>query len=64
MLRLGSAGSNTTTDHVALDAAIATLPPGHRRLVTVDGAGASDGLIQHLHELAAKPGRQLVYSVG
>jgi Transposase DDE domain group 1 len=67
MLRPGSAGSNTTTDHVTLlDAAIAALPAKHRRrlLVTVDGAGASHGLIAHLHELAAKPGRQLVYSVG
>ena len=42
MLRRGSAGSNTTADHlVLLDAAIAALPPGFRRklMVTADGAG-------------------------
>lgn len=67
MLRPGSAGSNTTADHIRLlDAAITALPAKHRRrlLVTVDGAGASHGLISHLHELADRPGHQLVYSVG
>lgn len=67
VLRPGSAGSNTTTDHIRLvDASIAALPPRHRRrlLVTVDGAGASHGLIEHLDQLAARPGHQLVYSVG
>jgi hypothetical protein len=67
MLRLGSAGSNTTSDHTELlDAAIKALAARHRRrlLATVDGAGANHGLIKHLHELAAKPGHQLVYSVG
>lgn len=67
VLRPGSAGSNTTSDHIELlDAAIAALPAKYRRrlLVTVDGAGASHGLIHHLHELADRPGRQLVYSVG
>src|SRR5262249_30449298 len=67
MLRPGSAGSNTTSDHVELlDASIAALPPAHRRrlLVTVDGAGASHGLVKHLDELAARPGQELVYSVG
>ena len=67
MLRPGSAGSNTTADHLTvLDAAIAALPPKHRRrlMVTCDGAGASHGLIERLDELAARPGHQLVYSVG
>jgi Transposase DDE domain group 1 len=67
MLRRGSAGSNTAADHLALtDAAIAALPPGFRRklVVTVDGAGASHGLVKHLDKLAARPGYQLVYSVG
>ena len=66
-LRRGSAGSNTTTDHTALtDAAIAALPPAFRRklMITVDGAGASHGLIEHLDKLAARPGHQLTYSVG
>ena len=67
MLRRGSAGSNTAADHLALtDAAIAALPPGFRRklMVTADGAGASHGLVKHLDKLAARPGYQLVYSVG
>jgi hypothetical protein len=67
MLRPGSAGSNTTADHLTvLDAAIAALPPKHRRrlMVTSDGAGASHGLIERLDQLASRPGYQLVYSVG
>lgn len=67
MLRRGSAGSNTADDHIAItDAAIAALPPGFRRrlMVTVDGAGASHDLIQHLDKLARRPGYQLIYSVG
>jgi hypothetical protein len=67
MLRRGSAGSNTAADHTALtDAAIAALPPGLRRklMITVDGAGASHELIKHLDKLAARPGYQVIYSVG
>jgi Transposase DDE domain group 1 len=67
MLRPGSAGSNTTADHLTvLDAAITAVPARHRRrlMVTCDGAGASHGLIGRLDELAARPGHQLVYSVG
>ena len=67
MLRRGSAGSNTAADHlVLLDAAIAALPPGFRRklMVTADGAGASHALVARLDKLAARPGYQLVYSVG
>jgi hypothetical protein len=67
MLRKGSAGSNTVTDHLAvLEAAIAALPPPFRRrlMVTCDGAGASHGLIARLDELAARRGYQLTYSVG
>ncbi len=33
-------------------------------MVTTDGAGASHGLIKRLHQLAQRPGHQLVYSVG
>jgi hypothetical protein len=57
MLRPGSAGSNTTADHLTvLDAAIAAVPARHRRrlMVTCDGAGASHGLIEHLDELARR----------
>jgi hypothetical protein len=67
MLRPGSAGSNTAADHLAvLDAAIAAVPPGFRRrlMVTCDGAGASHALITRLDKLAARPGHQLIYSVG
>jgi hypothetical protein len=66
-LRPGSAGSNTTADHLeVLGAAITALPPKYRRrlMVTCDGAGASHGLIERLDNLAARPGHQLIYSVG
>jgi Transposase DDE domain group 1 len=67
MLRPGSAGSNTAADHLAvLDAAITALPPAFRRrlMVTCDGAGASHGLITRLDTLAARPGYQVIYSIG
>jgi len=67
MLRKGSAGSNTTADHLeVLGAAIGALPPAFRRrlMVTCDGAGASHGLIERLDTLAVRPGHHLVYSVG
>jgi hypothetical protein len=67
MLREGSAGSNTTADHVLMvNNAIAALPPPFRRrlMVTADGAGASHGLIEHLDKLAARRGYELTYSVG
>jgi Transposase DDE domain group 1 len=67
MLRKGSAGSNTTADHLdILAAAVTALPPPFRRrlMVTCDGAGASHGLISRLDALAARPGHQLTYSVG
>ena len=67
MLRRGSAGSNTASDHlVLLDAAIAALPPAFRRklMVTADGAGASHGLIARLDQLAGRRGFELTYSVG
>jgi hypothetical protein len=65
MLRPGSAGSNTTADHLTvLDAAIVALPPKHRRRLMVTCAGASHGLIERLDALASRPGHQLIYSVG
>jgi hypothetical protein len=67
MLRRGSAGSNTAADHLTvLDAAITALPPGflRRLMVTCDGAGASHDLIARLDKLAARPGYQVIYSVG
>ena len=67
MLRRGSAGSNTAADHITVvDAAIAALPPAFRRrlMITCDGAGASHDLVRHLDKLAARPGYQVIYSVG
>jgi len=76
MLRPGSAGSFTAADHVAVtDAAIAQIPPGWRDdlLVTVDGAGASHDLVDHLTKLNTarradgsygQRGRRVEYSVG
>jgi hypothetical protein len=61
------AGPNTVADHLQiLEAAITALPPAYRRrlMVSGDGAGASHGLIEHLDALAARPGHQLIYSVG
>ena len=67
MLRKGSAGSNTAADHIEIvDASIAALPPAWRRnlMVTVDGAGFSHKLLEHLDALAARRGYTLVYSCG
>jgi len=72
MLRTGSAGSFTAADHIAvLDAAIAQLPPAWRGdlLVTVDGAGASHDLVDHLTQLNTaathgRRGRRVEYSTG
>jgi hypothetical protein len=72
MNRPGNAGSSTGTDHVAvLKAAFAQLPAAFRAdvLVTVDGAGASHEVIDHLHALntARTHGRRghiVEYSIG
>lgn len=65
--RTGGAGSNTAADHIAIiDAAIAAVPPRWRRnlLVTVDGAGSSHAVIEHLTGLNERPGWSVAYSVG
>jgi hypothetical protein len=65
-LRPGSAGSNTTADHIeVLTAAIAQIPARHRRdlLITCDGAGATKDLLHHITALN-KPGWRTEYSVG
>jgi len=67
MLRKGSAGSSTAADHIAIvDASIAALPLAWRRnlMVTVDGAGFSHKLLEHLDKLASRRGYTLVYSCG
>jgi DDE family transposase len=57
LLRPGNAGSNTAADHLTvLKAAIAQIPPEHRRkiLVTVDGAGSTHALVDHVTALNAE----------
>lgn len=65
--RAGNAGSNTAADHIAIiDAAIAAIPAKWRRnlLVTIDGAGSSHAVVEHLTALNAQPGWSVTYSVG
>jgi Transposase DDE domain group 1 len=72
MLRPGNAGSNTAADHVlVLDAALAQIPAPWRSdiLVTVDGAGASHDLVEHVTKLNTarthgRRGRRVEYSIG
>jgi hypothetical protein len=67
LLRKGSAGSNTVADHIdVLDEAITQIPARYRRdlLITVDGAGSSHGLLDHLTTLNTSPWRTVHYSIG
>jgi len=76
MLRPGNAGSFTASDHLlVLDAAIAQIPAAWRSdvLVTIDAAGASHDVIDHLTALNTavlqggghgKRGRRVEYSIG
>jgi hypothetical protein len=72
MLRPGNAGSSTGSDHVkVLTAALAQLPARWRRdlLVTIDGAGASHEVVDHLTALNTaaehgRRGRRVEYSIG
>jgi hypothetical protein len=72
MQRTGKAGAFTGVDHVkVIDHALAQVPPAHRAdvLVTIDGAGASHEVIDHLTSLnTAKDhggrGRRVEYSIG
>ena len=57
--RKGNAGSNTASDHIAIiDAAIAAIPAKWRKnlLITIDGAGSSHDVVDHLTKLNARPG--------
>lgn len=61
------AGSNTASDHVdVVDDVIAAIPQriGDGLLISVDGAGASHDLVDHLDALARRPGRQVWWTVG
>ncbi|WP_208622341.1 transposase, partial [Mycobacterium gastri] len=65
--RAGNAGSNTAADHIAIiDAAIAAIPAKWRcnLLITIDGAGSSHAVVEHLRKLNARPGWSVAYSVG
>ncbi len=65
--RPGNAGSNTAADHIAIiDAAIAAIPPKWRRnlLITIDGAGSTHAVVEHLTKLNARAGWSVAYSVG
>lgn len=65
--RPGNAGSNTAADHIAIiDAAIAAIPARWRRtlLITIDGAGSSHAVVEHLDKLNTRPGWSVAYSVG
>jgi hypothetical protein len=72
MHRTGKAGSFTAADHVkVIEAALAQIPAAHRAdvLVTIDGAGASHEVIDHLTALntaktAGGRGRRIEYSIG
>jgi len=72
MLRPGNAGSFTAADHLAvIDAALAQVPAAHRAdvLVTIDGAGASHEVVNHLTALNTalahgRRGRRVEYSIG
>ena len=72
MQRPGNAGSFTAADHVkVLEAALAQIPAEHRcdLLVTIDGAGASHAVIEHLTRWNTakehgRRGRRVEYSIG
>jgi Transposase DDE domain group 1 len=72
MQRPGNAGSFTADDHVkVLDAALAQIPAAHRGdiVVTIDGAGASHDVIEHLtrwntYREQGRRGRRVEYSIG
>lgn len=72
MQRPGNAGSFTATDHLkVLDAALVQIPAMHRAdlLVTIDGAGASHDVIEHLTgwntaKDHGRRGRRVEYSIG
>ncbi|HEY6422614.1 MAG TPA: IS1380 family transposase [Pseudonocardiaceae bacterium] len=72
MCRPGNAGSFTASDHLAvLTASFAQIPAPWRGdvLVSIDGAGASHDVIDHLNGLNTAPahgrrGRRVEYSIG
>lgn len=66
MLRPGSAGSNTASEHIAvLGDALTQIPRAYRRkiLIRLDGAGASHALIEHMLSLSS-PRRKVMFTSG
>jgi hypothetical protein len=66
-LRAGNAGSNTAADHITvLTEAISQIPAAFRDnlLLTVDGAGSSHALVDHITALNTQPGARIHYTVG
>jgi len=64
MARTGSAGSNTAGDHIAIiDASIVALPVKARRrlLITIDGAGSTHDVVDHLTALDVRRGYTVEY---
>ena len=69
MLREGRAGSNTTTDHIAvLDQALAQIPDEYRHgnpiLLRSDSAGSSHGFLAHIRALRTQQQLDIRFSVG
>ncbi|WP_329538502.1 IS1380 family transposase (plasmid) [Streptomyces sp. NBC_01450] len=64
LLRPGNAGSNTATDHITTQLALAQLPRhlrrGRQTLIRTDSAGGTHAFLDWL----SRPGRWLSYSVG
>lgn len=68
LLRTGSAGSNTTADHITvLDEALGQIPDGHRYgtpiLIRADCAGNTRGFLAHIRSLR-QLGMDTCFSVG
>lgn len=68
LLRTGSAGSNTTVDHITvLDEALAQIPDAHRFgtpiLIRADTAGGTYGFLAHIRSLR-RQGVDTCFSVG
>jgi hypothetical protein len=65
--RPGNAGSNTAADHIeVIDDSVAAIPHKHRKhlLFTIDGAGLSHEVIDHLTALNQREDLVVEYSVG
>jgi len=62
--RPGNAGSNTAADHIAIIDAPIPVKYRRRLLITIDGAGSTHKVIEHITGLDAAAGYSIAYSVG